>query len=74
MKQARRQLFVQAWLEEVVSVGLFGRTIDEVVEHFVLEGLRRELQKGSITRTVQDARDGAEFSLLCQKYTKVPKS
>jgi len=69
-KRVKRSPFVQKWLEQVAQIGLYGTTADDVVEHFVLEGLRRELKQGSTTRTVQDARDSAEFGLLCQKYAR----
>jgi hypothetical protein len=72
-KRAKRSLFVQNWLEQVAQVGLYGPTADEVAEHFVLEGLRRELKPGSAMRTVQDASDSAAFGLLCQKYASVAR-
>lgn len=72
-KRVARPAFVQKWLEQVAAVGMHGPTVDAVVESFVLEGLRREMKRGSPTRVVQDARDAAAFALLCQKYARTTR-
>jgi hypothetical protein len=67
-KMTRRRPFVQKYLEQIASTGIYGDTVEEVVEQFVLEGVRRELRRTSATRTIQDGSDSAAFALLCQKY------
>jgi hypothetical protein len=69
-KKTKRQPFVVKYLEQIALTGLFGPTPTDVVEHFVLEGARRELRRGSASRSVQDGADGAAFAQLCQKYAR----
>lgn len=72
MRSTSRHVLVQKYLEQIASTGLYGRTVGEVAEHFVLEGVRREMRKNSPTRAIMDANEAA-FALLCQKYVKATR-
>lgn len=64
----KRHDLVQKYLERIAATGLYGSTVAEVAEHFVREGVVREMRRNSPTRTVHDSADRAAFGLLCQKW------
>jgi hypothetical protein len=37
---------MRGWLEELASHGVYGKTATAVAEHFISEGLARELKDG----------------------------
>jgi hypothetical protein len=42
---------MRAWLEELATYAVYGRTATAVAEHFVLAGVRRELKSEGLLKS-----------------------